>query len=195
MLACWWRCRVLLQGAVSGAAVRVVCALWRWLQVPLHGSAVRAMCGFWSCVNQVMIGAMHFGMRFWDAFSWAGQICIFPLVKCMFFACWPAQENTSRKCTVFFGWEMRKSNTQNQVTAKIADGPQVLVWAGGSCYPRALGSHIINHIQALFLAYLIPWVSVLMAPFGAYKMVCTWYRHCLRFTSWYVFGIGMRSMI
>jgi len=95
----------------------------------------------------------------------------------------------------FFGWEMRKSNTQNQVTAKIADGPQVLVWAGGSCYPRALGSHIINHIQALFLAYLIPWVSVLMAPFGAYKMVCTWYRHCLRFTSWYVFGIGMRSMI
>ena len=52
----------------------------------------------------------------------------------------------------FFGWEMRKSNTQNQVTAKIADGPQVLVWASGSCYPRALGSHIINHIQALFLA-------------------------------------------
>ena len=64
---------MLLQGAVSGAAVRVVCALWRWLQVPLHGSAVRAMCGFWSCVNQVMIGAMHFGMRFWDAFSWAGD--------------------------------------------------------------------------------------------------------------------------
>ena len=29
--------------------------------------------GFGAAVNQVMIGAMHFGMRFWDAFSWAGD--------------------------------------------------------------------------------------------------------------------------
>ena len=146
---------------------------------------------FWNA----FLGCIFLGWRFWDAFSWAGQICIFPLVKCNVFCMLASPGKYIPKMHSFFGWEMRKSNTQNQVTAKIADGPQVLVWAGGSCYPRALGSHIINHIQALFLAYLIPWVSVLMAPFGAYKMVCTWYRHCLRFTSWYVFGIGMRSMI
>ena len=81
--------------------------------------------GFGAATNQVMIGAMHFGIRFWDAFSWAGQNAKntrFPHIFCMLVS--------PGKCIpkMHFLGEMRKSNKQNQVTAKLADGPRI--WGG-----------------------------------------------------------------
>ena len=134
--ACWCRCRVLLlecrvcfgagllvlvEGAGGGCCCRVLFrvllselrALWRWVQA-LRGAAVRAMCGFWSCNES----GDDWRNAFWDTF-----------LGCIFLG-WPEckKYTFSASPNAFFWGEMRKSNKQNQVTAKLADGPRI--WGG-----------------------------------------------------------------
>ena len=119
---CRWR--VLLQGAVSGAAVRVACAVA--LVQALRGAAVRAMWGFWSCNES----GDDWRNAFWDTFLG----CIFlgwPECKKYTFSPYFLHAGQPRKMhpkNAFFCGEMRKSNKQNQVTAKLADGPRI--WGG-----------------------------------------------------------------